>query len=285
MREADFRLIPPSLRPAQVPDSYLRLTGVNGSLHSVKGCYLVPITILGRTVQHKFYVIHQLTSNMILGSDFIHAHGLSYDSVSEKMFFDRSATNPRDGWTRAALTIAATTIVPANSSKLVPAQACVQPGLKATGGGTAIASVHSSRPISGNEALVNLSPSGHCSTIIDNLLDVDQILDRDTYIGSVERLPADHQLKELHLEDNKPLSQHPPPTAMSTEKRRFLNQQLDKLLSGMPTYTRQSYEQLIYKNHDIFSLNKFDLGRTNSFQQSIGRILDVALRFYRNALL
>ena len=141
--------------------------------------------------------------------------------------------------------------------------------LKATGGGPAIASVHSSRPISGNEALVNLSPSGHCSTIIDNLLDVDQILDRDTYIGSVERLPADHQMKELHLEDNKPLSQHPPPTAMSTEKRRFLNQQLDKLLSGMPTYTRQSYEQLIYKNHDIFSLNKFDLGRTNSFQHSI----------------
>ena len=72
MSEESFRKIPVDRRPERTEGQWLELCGVDQKPLAVKGLYSLPVAILGRKVVHKFYVVKDLSSEVIIGADFIH---------------------------------------------------------------------------------------------------------------------------------------------------------------------------------------------------------------------
>ena len=66
---------------------HIQVFGANGSQLNVKGCYLLPIQILGKWVNHTFFVVDDLSYEALIGIDFANAHSLSYDAWSHKVYF------------------------------------------------------------------------------------------------------------------------------------------------------------------------------------------------------
>ena len=136
LSEEAFRAIPVDKRPSKLPGPYLNLVGANDTPIPVRGLYELRVTILGRQVHGHFYVVPKLTSEIIIGSDFIRDHGLSFDSIAWTPFFQAT---PR--WETASLLTATETFIPAHSSKLIKVRAQVKPGVPAQGPITAIGAV------------------------------------------------------------------------------------------------------------------------------------------------
>ena len=153
----------------------------------------------------EFYVIRGLTSEVILGVDFIHHNGLNYDAIGQTMFFDSALT-----WEVGSIVAAEETFLPANSSKAVKCHAFKSPGLIAAGPSTAVAAVTSTAwPVAGNEGLVDIDERGNTIIMVDNLFDRAITLPRRTFIGSVEKV-AINQCEELVLDmEAAPKSQGP----------------------------------------------------------------------------
>jgi transposase InsO family protein len=57
------------------------------------------------------------------------------------------------------------------------------------------------------------------------------------------------------------------PTFIAEEKKRYMEQNLK--LDGFPEAVRQKFKDLIFKYHDIFSANAFDLGRTDVISHAV----------------
>ena len=76
--EKEFRSIPINKRPQKdLYAPWLTLHGADRQLMEVKGCYVMNVTILGRTIAHHFYVIKNLSTPVIIGIDFINQHCLA----------------------------------------------------------------------------------------------------------------------------------------------------------------------------------------------------------------
>ena len=56
--------------------THLPLQGVDGNELMVKGIYEMDIAIIDRTFRGQFYMIKNLSSDVLLGSDFIQEHSL-----------------------------------------------------------------------------------------------------------------------------------------------------------------------------------------------------------------
>lgn len=93
LSQSIFRKIPPSLRPLKLPVK-IQATSATGSRLSITGCYLLQVSILGRKINHPFFVVKNLKSNQgILGMDFINKHGLSFDAIAKTAYF--GTLNPK----------------------------------------------------------------------------------------------------------------------------------------------------------------------------------------------
>ena len=86
--EKEFRKIPVNIRPQKnVYALWLTLEGVDKQLMQVKGCYSMPVTILGPKTYHFFYVVKNLSSTVTFGIDFINQHSLSYNPAIQDITF------------------------------------------------------------------------------------------------------------------------------------------------------------------------------------------------------
>ena len=119
--EKEYRNIPINLRPQK--DHYapwLTLHSANNELMQVKGCYVMPVTVLDRKINHHFYVVKNLSSPLILGIDFINQHSLAYNPDLGEVHFTRE-------WECAAATVSHQTVIEANSSVKIPIHAKMFP--------------------------------------------------------------------------------------------------------------------------------------------------------------
>ena len=225
----------------------------------------MPIQILGRVVHSHFYVVHNLTSDSILGNDFIEYHGLSYDSVSKRPFFQES-----QAWTSGAILSAERVTLPARASTAIRVKAKSLPGVSAPGPATVISSVTTTAlPIAANEALVEVDEQGQSWIIVDNLHDTEVVLHRDAFIGTVEKADpsSGFNLETDSLPD--PPSAPPPSQAGEPEKMAMLEEEISKQVKELPSDLQTLYRDLILKNHDVFSKDKMDLGRTSVMEHEI----------------
>ena len=98
LRSDIFRKLSVNKRPRRLNMEHIKVYGANGSTLNVKGCYQLPIRILGKWVSHSFFVVDDLSYEALIGIDFANAHSLSYDAWSHKVYFpdyNPSATVPK----------------------------------------------------------------------------------------------------------------------------------------------------------------------------------------------
>lgn len=266
--EYEFRNIPICFRPEK--ESFmpiLNLEGADKQKMSVKGCYSLEIQVLGRKVKHFFYVVRNLSSPIIFGIDFINTHALAYNPISRDLMFIKD-------WETAAASVSHRTVIEANSSRSIELKTLVCPldGRKIVGPLTAVCKVDCTEsPIFGKDALINIDKYGNTRTIIDNPLDIPVTLERGTYIGSIERVNlAECSVVQFDM-TSQPLEKGPlsESTSLSKEKRELLTSSINEQLAYESKEVREKYLELILKNHDIFSEDKYDLGRTHIMSHKV----------------
>ena len=268
LSKASFRQIPVALRPDKLPGPLLCLTGVDNTTLNVKGCYQLPVTVLGRRLLHRVFVTANLTSEMILGSDFIHEHAMSYDSVAKNLFFDCSADDPN--WQEGSLILTEAVTIAAGTAQNVRVKVQQVPGQNLLGPALVVADIDCTAvPLDGPTTMVNINERGSGSVVVSNLLTVDVKLPRHTYIGSVLRR-TEEQCTQIHLDLNQaPLTSPPTNTACEPGKAKFIEEVMRPQLAHLPLALQESYLASILLNHDVFSRDKFDIGRTNILSHSV----------------
>jgi hypothetical protein len=111
MSEKDFRRIPAEVRPEKIPTTAIgKYRSASGGDLEVKGIYMLPVQLLGKTVKHPFCVVRQLSESAILGVDFIHKHRLSYCPE-----FQQFGWTENSKWRRGVATASAALTLPAFS--------------------------------------------------------------------------------------------------------------------------------------------------------------------------
>jgi hypothetical protein len=79
INEKLFRKIPPAKCPEMIPSlAGQEIKSANGNFLEVKRAYTMMMRILGKNIKHRIFVVRNLSEPVILGSDFIHQHQLSY---------------------------------------------------------------------------------------------------------------------------------------------------------------------------------------------------------------
>ena len=226
---------------------------------------MVTVTVMDREVTFPFYVVKGVSSEVILGDDFQHALGLSYEALSKTVYW--SGPPP---CSQGALLTAGVTTIPAHSTAPLKLKAFSAPGQPASGPGLIVSEVTcTTLPILGKDALVNLSLEGSTTILVDNLSDVELKIPRSSYIGSFERV---HEAKcsEVTLDMSAaPLSTPPSGSACSSTKKSYLEESIRKQVSHLSPSLQEDYISLILKNHDVFSEDRYDLGRTTVMEHSV----------------
>ena len=71
----------------KLPEKELHIRDAGGNDLGYKGTFLVPMQLLGRKVMHNLVDMEHVQDN-ILGIDFIRQHTLSYNSLTDKCFWE-----------------------------------------------------------------------------------------------------------------------------------------------------------------------------------------------------
>ena len=269
--EAEFRKIPVDRRPSQDARApRLILENADKRAMSVRGCYILSLSLLDRTIPHTVYVIRNLSSPMFLGADFIKQHGLSHNLREDRLEF-------LDCWSSAAATLSHKVTLPANSSRKVPLKSYSYPfssGSSEIKGpiNTVCAVDCTTSPIFGKDQIVSIDRKGHASLLIDNPLDIPVTLEAGTYLGSLERVNLAECASITFNMDTEPLSASPPgegSTPITSSKRNLLVSAMREQTTHLSQSLRIEYLNLILRNHDVFSDDKYDLGRTNVMEHTV----------------
>ena len=261
-----FRAIPVNSRPQRCDAPQIKLTGVDGRPLDVRGCFNVPISLLDKSLSHRFYVARGLTSPVILGVDFMRLFGLSYDAIAHSLFFQEGQT-----WSTASIVAAEQLTLPARSTVRVPVAMMSRPGLPVIGPTSAVASIDCSLvPVMAQDALIHVDDKGLSSLILDNVTDVDIFIPQHTYLGVGDKVD-DFHVAEVQVDwARQPDSTPPLGTACEDkDKLSYLLSSITDQVKDLSEDLKKRYAELIEKNHDIFSKDKFDLGRTSIMEHSV----------------
>ena len=254
------------------PPSKLLCT-VDGTPLPVRGEYTLPISVLGRICPHTVFVVQKLSSQLILGFDFIKRFGLSLDAGKGSVFWSSTGKAPStSAWKLGAITCKKQIVIPAGTSRAVNVKAFVKPGLQAHGKGLAVTHVDCVEvPVLGHPALVEVSDEGEAYIMIDNPSDVQVTIPRNAYIGGIERIDIS-EVSELKLPSphDKVQSKPPPHTVpLDAEKRKYLNDLIDDKVANIPSPFQNQYRELLWQNADVFSSGKYDLGYCDKMEHEI----------------
>jgi transposase InsO family protein len=225
----------------------------------------MPLTILGRRLVQQVFVVTDLTSEVILGSDFIHRHALSYDALSQSLFYD-----PLLAWDEGfVLSAEAVTLGPREIHR-VKVKVQSSPGENVTGPCLCVADITCTElPIFGETVMVDLDERGRTTVSLENMLDIPMTIPRHAFIGEVLKL-EEKKCHQIHLDMNAaPLSSPPTGDHCDPEKAAFIAESLRPQLAHLSPEHQQAYMTAVLKNHDVFSKDKFDLGRTDILSHSV----------------
>ena len=264
--ERMFRQIPIAARPSKVADHGITLSGINASPLNIRGLYCMNVKLLGQVFQHTFFVVQGLSSEAIIGMDFISKFGLVLDPLSREVFVAQSP------WREACIISAEKRIIPANSAACISVQAYhnTERAVNESMPTMCVASVNCTLvPLVGKDALVTIRENGHTNLIVENLSDIDVEIPRGTYIGSVEKVSSTECKKVEFDIANEPASAPPPKVGPEDDFLTVLTNLITQQTSHLPPDLQDQYVDLIKRNHDIFSRDKHDLGRTHIMEHSI----------------
>ena len=238
---------------------------VDGKQLTVLGSCQLNLLVLGKQLKGTFLVIEELSSDVLLGADFIRQQGLNYDAQHNKLFLASDKS-----WHSAAMVCSAVTAIPAGSAKMIQARAFYKPGVAVKGPDTIVATVRSeSLPIAGAETILNVNSHGYVNMMVSNLMDTAIEIPRGAFLGAIQKVDLEKCEKlDLDLKED-PKSRKPDGSKCQPEKAEMLKNTILQQVKKLPPHLQKAYVDLIMFNHDVFSKDKFDLGRTSTMEHEI----------------
>ncbi len=82
-----FKRIYGTSKLKKMPENNLKIKDAGGNDLGYRGTYLVPMQILGRKIMHNLVILDSV-QDYILGIDFIKQHAMSYNTLTEKCFWE-----------------------------------------------------------------------------------------------------------------------------------------------------------------------------------------------------
>lgn len=293
------------LKASAVPPD-LTLRGANGARLATTHVARFNITLGGKTFQHDFIVIKGLSSEGILGNDFVAKKKFMLKGDGERTKFSL-ADEAKTPTNEHPATIKQETKIPPRTIRKVP---------------ITIANIHSATSkewhlfgdhdkVEVLDICINESTTINPFAIIANHASETMILDRGEKIGHCEPFDQDKVSQHVtgdkssldinaimclqpHLTtetraslfdfifaiDNNPhadiyqLAVDPSKEKYNTSSCRNEEERWERIkrqinLKHVPISKRPAYWDIIKKNMGVFSINKFELGRTNAFQHDI----------------
>ena len=249
----------------QLWQTYLPLQGVDGTELTVKGIFEMDVKLMNLNLRGHFYVIKQLSSDVLIGSDFIQEHSINYDASSNQVF-------QSDGMGRrnAAMISAVSIQVPAHTAKVLRVKVQSSPGKSLNGPREMVAGIGSSHlPIMGNESIISVDEEGFSRIIVSNISEATIIIPKNLFVGAVEPVNMS-ECKEVKLNfAESPRSVPPPKEKGERKKMEMLSEVIEEQVKHLPPQIRKQYRDLVQLNHDVFSKDKFDLGRTDVMEHKV----------------
>lgn len=238
-------------------EELIHITTVDGNPLPTSGCFQAELWLDGKWRSGDFFVMENLTSELLLGIDYVRKHRLAYDPDDNRVWAKASAKTMR---TRKE------TRIPAGSRRAVGVR-CGE--IRVAENEVVIATIGSCEiPVAGTETMVS-GQGPNFDVFIDNVLDVDLVIPRGTEVGALESVALD-SCKKIELEpEDCPEEKEPPMIPCDKEKEEMLRAVMQEQMKDMDPEVARMYLQLVLENHDVFSKDKSDLGRTSVMEHKI----------------
>ena len=268
MSMREFRKIPIENRPKKKP-SKVNISSASNTTMTACGTYEMPITVMGKTVNHDIVIVSNLNSNAIMGIDLIEHLGLVYKSKKKKFSFEEEEPQFRE----ATMETLSAEIIPAFTQMPVRMATSTKGGNRPATNLNCMATIACSEfpELGGGPGWVVPNHAGQVTMVVQNCSPVDMHIPRGTKMGVLENIhgeeitPMDGKKIIEQIERNKNTPDKPTVPLSPQEQKEFL----DQLNLKVPEDERKLYEQLILQNHDVFSKSKDDLGKANNFTHKI----------------
>ena len=253
--EKEFRKIPIEKRPERI-HRQVKLSGVaqNKPLE-IKGVYKMHLSVLGRKRELPVFVIKNLTQDCILGIDAIKSFGLCFNATKNEVYFEKS-----DTFELSPLCI--------NKAILLkPFEVCsisfnIPTELQEQDKGVVHIKSRQHPLLQGAEGIISLkNKTGFC--VIKNCSPLPVTLNRGECVGVIENISGLSE-KEILVQEISEKSKPVPPLKEDREKEIKM-----KLKMNVPEDYLEAYQKLVLKYHDVFSKDKYDLGRARNFTHKI----------------
>ena len=260
LSKKSFRKISVNKRPNKLKFK-LNCSGVSGSKLKILGCYVINLQVLGKDIQHPFFVCDLPGQKGVIGIDFIKKHGLSNDVLTNRPHFVYSsppeATLTKDVMIPARSRQAVNVKIPQNlynNNKLQVLQINVGKG-----------------QIFEDEVLLSADDYGHAKIYLTNTSFTNQKFNKGMKVGQVENI-EESNLHPFKVTDTTPLvpkkvlDKLPVPVLDDVRKSRITKA---ANLGHLPENLKIRYLKLLFENQACISLDEFDLGRCNRGAHSI----------------
>ena len=267
MSEDAFRSIPVDQRPVKKPDAIQRkFRAANGQDLQVRGLYDMTVTIQGKQVQHPFYVINNLSEAVILGMDFIKQRQFSFCPVQHEFYW-----TDQGPWTTGRMRTTKIERIEALSAQVIKVNLVTERGGRPEPGELSYGCVQvDQRPsLMGGPGLLKHNAHGQAWIEVINSSPFEVEISDKTEVGVFEKLSMEQvQMLDPVLVNTIAESKvkTSAPQAPSGEKRKFI---IENLNLNVPADEKNDYVELIMAHHDVFSDNKYDLGRATTLMHDI----------------
>ena len=266
--EKVFRQIPVYSRPEMIPSlAGQEIKSANGNFLEVKGAYMMMMRILGRNITHRIFVVRNLSEPVILGSDFIHQHQLSYCPARQVIYWPGG-----NQWVKGHAQLASEVKLEPFSVQNVRVNLYTEDGARPRQRAPMILNVISvlSPLIMGGPALVEADGAGQAIIELYNCGPDTVELPRREPIATVENAETFEMEKMCPGVINavaERIKSKEAPGEASPSKRDFIRKNAD--VENVPPEFQERYLDLMYRYHTIFSDDKHDIGRSDLIPHEI----------------
>ena len=263
-----FRMIPPTRRPEMIPSlAGQEIKSASGNFLEVKGAYTMMMNILGKNIQHRIFVVRNLSEPVILGSDFIHQHQLSYCPIRHVIYWPGG-----NQWVKGHAQLASEVKLAPFSVQNVKVNLYTEDGARPRQRAPMIINVISvlSPLITGGPALIEADSAGQAIIELYNCgpdtIDLPRkepiatMENAETFVieklspGVINAVTEQIAAKEARAE-------------ITPAKREFIKRNAD--IDNVPSEFKDRYIDLMCKYHSVFSEEKNDIGRSDLIPHEI----------------
>ena len=263
MKQATFmKIFSKGKRPRELKTTG-SVTAADGKPLKQMGTYQLPFTFKNKNYEYPCKILGNLNEDMIVGINFMHLTGLSYDAGRKELFMSNAESN----WRTASMQINEEVTLEPLTCAMVTINALTRDSARPGAASSAIAVVNSNDYVlNGGPALIQLNQFGQAQMEIFNCTADPMTIKKDAIIGMIEKLHPEEEanISLLNVEEMVATMESrelPEREKLSTEKEKQIR---TKIETSVPTNFRQKYLDLILEYHEIFSTKKREIGPSHT---------------------